>query len=178
MPFMSKKPHGNLGRKNPHGKVAYGQLSREDQLAYMREVDRKSYLKRVGTLSRQSTLNSDPEITKQKKRESVSKWQKENPEKVAATRLKQKLNGNDKIKAARRRASKKNATPSWADLDLIKDVYLEATYMQMDVDHIYPLKSDLVCGLHVWENLQLLPKTTNIKKSNKIPTEEYISCLI
>ena len=174
----TKGIHGNTGRKNPHGKVAYSQLSREDQLAYMREVNRRSYLKRVGSLSRQSSLNSDPEITKQKKRDSVRNWQQENPDKVAVIRLKQKLNGNDRIKAARRRATKKNATPTWADTNLIRDVYLEAAYMQMDVDHIYPLKSDVVCGLHVWENLQLLPKKINIKKSNNFPTEEYVSCLI
>ena len=171
MPWLTGKP-------NPHGKVAYTQLSREDQLAYMREVNRKSYLKRVGSLSRQSPLNCDPEITKEKKRITTTLWQQNNPDKIAQTRLNQKLNGNDRIKAARRRATKKNATPSWADLGAIRDVYLEAAYMQMDVDHIYPLKSDVVCGLHVWENLQLLPKIANIKKSNKFPTEEYVSCLI
>jgi len=175
---MSNSIHGNTGRKNPHGKVAYSQLSREDQLAYMREVNRKSYLKRVGSLSRQSPLNSDPEITKEKKRITNALWQQNNPDKLIQTRLNQKLKGNDRIKSARRRATKKNATPIWADLDAIRNVYLEAMYMQMDVDHIYPLKSDVVCGLHVWENLQLLPKKINIKKSNNFPTEEYVSCLI
>lgn len=82
-----------------------------------------------------------------------------------------------RVAGAKYRASKLRATPAWADLLLIKDVYLEAAYMQMQVDHIYPLAGKLVCGLHVWENLQLLPKTTNIKKSNKMPTEEYVSCL-
>ena len=171
MPYQTGVP-------NPHGKVAYSKLTREEQLAYMREVNRRSYLKKVGSLSRQSPLTSDPEVTKEKKRITTAAWQKANPEKVAAARLKQKTNGNDRIKAARRRASKKNATPAWADLELIRDVYIEAQYMQMDVDHIYPLKGKTVCGLHVWENLQLLPKTINIKKGNRMPTEEYISCLI
>jgi hypothetical protein len=143
-----------------------------------RAIARKSYLKKVGQLSRQSSLTADPEITKEKKRISNAKWQKSNPEKLALTRLKQKLKGNDNAKSARRRATKKNATPLWADLDLIKDVYQEAKYMQMDVDHIYPLAGKYVCGLHVWDNLQLLPKTQNIKKSNSMPTEEYVSCLI
>ena len=75
------------------------------------------------------------------------------------------------------RAHKLQATPQWADLDLIKDVYMEAEYMQLAVDHIYPLQGKTVCGLHVWENLQLLPKSTNSSKYNTMPTEEYVSCL-
>ena len=69
--------------------------------------------------------------------------------------------------ASLRKRCCKQATPKWADLQSIKDVYLEATYMQMQVDHIIPLQHPLVCGLHVWNNLQLLSKIDNCKKSNK-----------
>ena len=41
---------------------------------------------------------------------------------------------------AKRRATKLNATPKWADIEAIKDVYIEAEYFQMHVDHIYPLQ--------------------------------------
>jgi 5-methylcytosine-specific restriction endonuclease McrA len=66
----------------------------------------------------------------------------------------------------KRHTCKLQATPSWADLDGIEDVYLEAEYMQMEVDHIVPLQSNLVCGLHVWDNLQLLTKSENCQKKN------------
>ena len=137
-----------------------------------RAISRKSYLKKVVELSRQSPLSSDPEITKEKKRISNLKWQKANPDKVKTARLLQKLNGNDAAKAARRRALKKNATPVWADLDLIKEAYQEAQYHGMHVDHIIPLKGKTVCGLHVWDNLQLLDPIENIKKSNKFTWED------
>ena len=64
------------------------------------------------------------------------------------------------------RASKLQATPSWADLEAIKDVYIEAEYHQMQVDHIVPLQGEKVCGLHVWDNLQLLTAAENQSKGN------------
>lgn len=67
---------------------------------------------------------------------------------------------------ALRRARQKLATPSWADLSLIKDIYLNCP-TGMHVDHIYPLSSDWVCGLHVESNLQYLSVSDNLKKSNK-----------
>lgn len=44
--------------------------------------------------------------------------------------------------------------------------------MQMEVDHIIPLNNELVCGLHVWENLQLLSVGQNRAKGNSFFTEE------
>lgn len=62
----------------------------------------------------------------------------------------------------------KQATPLFADVRAIRDVYIEAEYFQMEVDHIVPIKSKLVCGLHVEHNLQLLTKTANSSKGNRV----------
>lgn len=60
----------------------------------------------------------------------------------------------------------KQATPAWGDAGLIRDMYMEAGYFGLEVDHIVPLKSPLVCGLH-WEgNLQLLTRSQNASKRN------------
>jgi hypothetical protein len=74
--------------------------------------------------------------------------------------------------SAKRRASKMQATPAWADLEAIKGMYQLATIfnrtgMNLQVDHIVPLQSDLVCGLHCEANLQLLPASDNISKGNR-----------
>lgn len=88
-------------------------------------------------------------------RKAGKKWQQNNKAKVlAATRKYQ--------------AAKKNATPSWADLDIIEDFYKEAEYFQAEIDHIVPLQSKEVCGLHVEHNLQLLSSAANKSKSNKL----------
>jgi len=68
---------------------------------------------------------------------------------------------------AKRRATKFQATPAWVDHDAIRDIYFEAAYQQMHVDHIVPLQSESVCGLHAEHNLQLLSVEDNSAKGNR-----------
>jgi 5-methylcytosine-specific restriction endonuclease McrA len=75
--------------------------------------------------------------------------------------------------AAKRRASKIQRTPAWADLDAIRAVYAEArrltveTGVEHHVDHAVPLQGETVCGLHVEWNLQILTGSENIRKKNR-----------
>tara|TARA_R110002020_G_C16090122_1_gene757821 strand:- start:230 stop:664 length:435 start_codon:yes stop_codon:yes gene_type:complete len=74
---------------------------------------------------------------------------------------------------AKRRATKLQATPDWADQQAIKCMYALASKLNkitgsnLEVDHIVPLQGKNVCGLHVEHNLQLLDKKLNVSKSNK-----------
>lgn len=67
---------------------------------------------------------------------------------------------------AKRRAAKLQRTPVWSDLEKIKEIYDEAQSMagEFHVDHIIPLCGNLVSGLHVFENLQIIPASENVKK--------------
>lgn len=69
---------------------------------------------------------------------------------------------------AARFAAKLRAAPVWADKARIKRIYAEARARGMHVDHIIPLRSPIVCGLHVENNLQLLPPLENIRKGNRL----------
>jgi hypothetical protein len=68
--------------------------------------------------------------------------------------------------AAKKRALKRQAVPRWYEYQKIKKVYLEARKRGWHVDHIVPLVSDKVCGLHVHDNLQILDPELNKIKNN------------
>jgi hypothetical protein len=76
---------------------------------------------------------------------------------------------------AKRVIAKKRAIPKWADLKAIRMFYAEAirltreTGIRHEVDHIYPLQSDMVCGLHCEANLRVITKAENQRKKNRLP---------
>ncbi len=64
------------------------------------------------------------------------------------------------------------ATPKWANKkenSMLRKAAQSATLItgiKHQVDHIIPLRSDKVCGLHVAENMQIISRTENLKKRN------------
>lgn len=72
-----------------------------------------------------------------------------------------------------RQARKIKAMPMWANREKILNIYLECrrktceTGVRHHVDHFYPLKNALVCGLHNEYNLRIIPAAENQAKGNK-----------
>ena len=117
-------------------------------------------------------------------------WQRYNSDKVnernrnyRATR-REKFNQINKLwrsenhayilyKNALRKKYIKLATPTWANLDRIRKVYIKAvektkaTGVQYHVDHIVPLRGKDVCGLHVENNLRVILAKENLAKGNR-----------
>ena len=95
-------------------------------------------------------------------------WRAKNRARVLATAARWRKNnpGAKAAFAAARRAKQRRATPVWADHAAIAAIYAEAAAKGMHVDHIVPLQSPVVCGLHVEYNLQLLTPAENSRKKN------------
>lgn len=72
---------------------------------------------------------------------------------------------------AKRRAAQRQAVPRWADIAALKEFYVDCP-PGYAVDHVYPITSDWVCGLHVVENLQYLTPAENSAKGNR-PNPQY-----
>ena len=74
---------------------------------------------------------------------------------------------------AKYRAAKLRATPVWRDDFTIDEIYslaelrTKVTGISWNVDHIVPLQSKLVCGLHCEANLRVIPAVENLSKNNR-----------
>ncbi len=90
-------------------------------------------------------------------RVSVAEYGKRNPDKISMFN-------------SIRRASRVRANVSWADKEKIEEIYALRNSLGADyhVDHIVPLNSKLVCGLHCEFNLEVILATVNQKKSNRV----------
>ena len=96
------------------------------------------------------------------------KWKEQNPDFV-------------RVDARSRRSKHRAATPKWLTREQHADIrrlYLMAGALSKTtgepyvVDHIVPLRSEVVCGLHVPWNLRVITREENLKKSNKLAPPE------
>jgi len=102
-------------------------------------------------------------------------WMANNAEKMREYRKSYRISNPAIVANAtqRRNAKKKKASVLWANESKILDMYKLAenlskkTGIKHHVDHMIPLQSNFVCGLHCEANLQVIPALENIKKSNK-----------
>lgn len=119
---------------------------------------------------RAATYKEWAEQNREVVRENVARFYRENPDKSAA-------------KTAAYRASKMQRVPPWfGELDEL--AVQEATHLAVlrkrvtgvdwHVDHVVPLRGKRVSGLHIAANLQVIPAVENLRKSNKLLTQQEL----
>jgi hypothetical protein len=114
-------------------------------------------------------------VYKEKQKAAGKAWKEKNRAKYNAINKKWRDKNKPLINyhTMLRTASKLQATPKWANNFYILEAYKlsklrgNITGIKWHVDHIVPLRSKLVCGLHVEHNLQVIPASVNQRKSNK-----------
>lgn len=126
---------------------------REYQKAYRKERWASDDAFRVAKSAYHKDLRANDPKFRAAQNERNLAWQKKNP-------------GKGNARNAKYRATKLRQTPPWSETDLIREFYVNCPE-GYHVDHIVPLQGELVSGLHVAYNLQYLPASENLSKSNK-----------
>ncbi len=122
------------------------------------ECDQKKWYIYPAVRKRMAILRNKPE-QKIKRSDQSRRWREQNPDRASDL-------------SAKKRTRKRKATPAWSDPKARRDVYRLAQKMTREtgiahhVDHIVPLKSKYVSGLHCEANLQVIPATDNMRKHN------------
>lgn len=110
--------------------------------------------------------------------EKQARWATENKDKIRAYQKRRYAEKYELYVAAAnaRRARKLMATAAW-DLELTELATTEAAHLtrirrkatgiSWHADHIVPLRGKTVSGLHVWNNLAVIPAIINLKKGNR-----------
>jgi hypothetical protein len=115
-------------------------------------------------------------VTLESRRAQAKRWARENKYRLAAaaSRWQKKHPSRANANTAAYEASKIKATPKWSNRFFISEAYdlafrrTIATGFEWQVDHIVPLRSKLVCGLHTEKNLQVIPRKENELKGNRV----------
>lgn len=122
------------------------------------------------------------ENNRPRRREIANAWGKRNydPEKKAAGFSRWYAEAKDNgayarmvVRGSARRAIDKRAMPAWSNQFFMAEIYdlahrrTKVTGFLWHADHVVPLKSDLVCGLHVEHNLACIPAFINRSKKNR-----------
>jgi hypothetical protein len=158
--------------KATKAKDGYGNRCKDCELTYQRgrKVQKAATSKLWYGKNREIYLVAKREATKARREAHLSA-------KMQTTDL-----GRWRRQQAQRALQKHKATPVWVDAEhhsRIRQIYAvtqllqEATASVYHVDHIVPLFSEEVCGLHVWWNLQPLSETTNLLKNNTFEPRAY-----
>lgn len=166
--LQSGNPYYFTGKPCKHGHVSIRRTKNRLCLACELSRDHKSdYQKRkVAQLKQKKEYhNKNKEKLNEKSRLSHQENKKQRLEKQREYYRSNK--GKAFERAAIRNKRIKDQAPTWCERDKISKLYSKASELGFHVDHVVPLKSEIVCGLHCWHNLQLLDPEINISKSNR-----------
>ena len=163
-----------------------------EKAAYQRQWRLNNKEKRKAQRDREYAKNSE------KIKARSAEYRKNNPDTVKAAKQKWQEQNKEYIRQKRRELYAKNPTyfnalssarhkrlkqVCW-DVELTQLVSQEAyrlcklreaaTGFSWHIDHIIPMNGKLVSGLHVWNNLDVIPAKINLKKNNHFSVDDIV----
>lgn len=151
--------------RRPYCKACEGARRRTPEFKEWRKQNREQPEQRAKDANYRKSLARKETLRRHAQSESFKRTQKKyrirNPQEA-------------RLRVNIRRRKLRQRTPEWANQKYIKVFYriaqleTERTGRQVDVDHIYPLNGVDVCGLHCEHNLQLMFKSDNARKGNRV----------
>lgn len=167
--FSERYAHGNCVECSIFISLRYYKDNKDHVLSTTREYRETLDKDAVATYQKAYRKANKTKLSIGKK-----KWAALNPDKTRASskRSRSTNKGHKNADTALRRTRKLQASPMWADNKAIKLIYKAASMLnlmgfEVHVDHKIPLINNLVCGLHVPGNLQIISAHKNLSKSNK-----------
>jgi hypothetical protein len=129
----------------------------------------------------------EDEKFREKEREANREWRSRNTAKISAQKKEYYLQNKTDIQKQKklRYVERRQRHVAW-DKELTDLVYCEARDLaktrtkllgeRYEVDHVLPLKGKTVSGLHVWNNIQVIPARVNRAKYNKVQEKTRGGC--
>jgi hypothetical protein len=159
---------------NARRRAAYA-ADPEQARAYVRNKKRASYARNPQKYRDLARLDRGRPGARQREAVSKKAWAERNRDRLKATarRWYQRNLAYARIQLAISQASRRQRRVLWANQEAIAAFYVEAALLTRStgrvhaVDHIIPLKGRTVSGLHVENNLRIVERFENAKKSNK-----------
>lgn len=104
----------------------------------------------------------------------AANWRSANPERAKQINARYRDANRERLRNSWRFRHFRTRAPAWADTGAIAAFYQMARRatrcvgIRFEVDHVIPVRGRSVSGLHVPENLRVLPKYANASKGNRV----------
>lgn len=147
----SKLSYKRLGKEKQKEKHKEWRCKNKDKIKKYKD----NYVRnnRENIKAQDKEYRSSPEV-KKKRRKYERVYYKRNKEKMIAISCAY----DSRVREAR---------PIWQDQKEINEYYKKGKEINLEVDHVVPINSGLVCGLHCIDNFQLLTRSENASKGNR-----------
>jgi hypothetical protein len=147
----------------------------KQERAYARSRKKTRYAKNPQKYRNLARLDRAKPGAKERANAISKLWAERNRDRVKAThqRWYQRNLEHARLQLRIATAKRRRRYVSWANVEAIAVLYAEAALLTLttgrnhEVDHIIPLKGRVVSGLHVENNLRIIERSENARKSNK-----------